>query len=78
MWFRPDSTDTAQFVRAVWDIARWLVLGPVVGGVSLLIFALLIGVNRAGWINALVWGAAFGFIAGVTVTGFRWMARWKV
>lgn len=78
MWFRPDSTDTTQFVRAVWDFANWVILGPVVGGLSMLVFSIAIGVNPDSWSNAITWGAAFGLMAGVGVTGARWMARWRV
>ena len=78
MWFRSESTDTRQFIRAVWDFASWLVLGPVVGGLSMLLFAVILGANPASWMNALVWGAAFGMMAGIGVTGSKWMARWRV
>ncbi len=77
MWFRPDSTDTTQFIRAVWDFCQWLVLGPALGALGLLVFAIVIGTPVDGWMNAMSWGAAFGMMGGVIVTGARWMARWK-
>ena len=78
MWFRPDTTDTTQFRRAAWDIGQWLILGPMFGALGLFGFALLIGAGGEGLLNALAWGAAFGLVGGVIVTGSRWMARWKV
>jgi len=78
MWFRPDSTDTTQFLRAVWDIGSWLILGPAVGALGLLLFSILIGVRPESWINAIEWGAAFGMMGGVTVTTSKWLANWKV
>jgi hypothetical protein len=78
MWFRRDTTDTTQFRRAVWDIGKWIILGPAIGGLGLLVFALLIGVRPENLMNAVIWGAAFGMMGGVSVAGTKWMSRWKV
>lgn len=78
MWFRPETTDTRQFVRAVWEIVRWLIYGPALGGLFMLGFALLLGASLNGILNAMLWGAGFGVIAGVMVTGNRLIAHWKV
>ncbi len=78
MWFRPESTDTTQFLRAAWDIGNWLILGPTIGALGLLIFSILIGVHPESWMNAITWGAAFGMMGGVAVTGSKWLAHWKV
>jgi hypothetical protein len=78
MWFRPDSTDTTQFLRALWDIGHWLIMGPVLGALGMLLLAILVGANPANWKNAMTWGAAFGLMAGASVTGAKWMSRWKV
>lgn len=78
MWFRPETTDTRQFIRGAWQIAQWMVYGPVVGGLVVLVLGLLLGVSLEGLLNAMLWGAGFGVCAGVSVTGTRLLARWKV
>jgi hypothetical protein len=77
MWFRPDTTDTQQFKRGVWDLLHWMVYGPALGAGGMFVFGLALGVSQEGLLNALAWGACFGLVAGVIVTGNKILGRWK-
>lgn len=77
MWFNP-SGDPRQLLRALRQYVIWLFAGPLVGAVGLVLFAFLIGARGERLVNAAVWGAVFGGMAGVLVVGAKAVADWKV
>jgi hypothetical protein len=72
MWYY-SNRNPKNLLRAIWFIAKWLILGPVIGGALLaLVGFLLVGVEGA--INGLYIGLAFGTMGGAITAGSKAMA----
>lgn len=72
MWFYSDR-DPKLFLAAVGFIAKWLILGPLIGG-GLLAGVGFVLVGREGAVNGFYMGLAFGTLGGAITAGSRALA----
>lgn len=73
MWFYSDK-DPKQFLKAVWFIGKWIVLGPAISAALLSAVGYLIA-EKEGLINGIYIGLVLGGMAGVITAGSRAIAN---
>ena len=73
MWFYSDR-DPKKFMKAVWFIGKWMLLGPVIAAALLGVIGFLVA-GSEGFINGIYIGLTFGAMGGVMTAGSRALSR---